>query len=145
MINNRIDKIDLRWAQSGDLVLLNGDLQDTSKTFGQGFLQEVMTRVNYALGSWKTNPSIGSTLDEFEGQPNNEDTGKRLESSVQSCLTRDGFLSPSDFEVAAVPVGPSQILLRLAFLGILTDQPVDSRIILNIIYDLTGKGPYLVK
>lgn len=144
MINSRIGKVDLKWSYVGDFTIFKGDLEDTSKVFGEAFIQEVRSRISDHIGSWATKPNIGSNIDEFEGLPNTKETGERLKADLSYALTKDGFLSKSDFSLSAVPVSETQILVRLTFLGILTDEPLDSKIIANIIFDLTGKGPHLV-
>jgi len=144
MINARIDRVDLKFSQAGDFVIKSGDLEDTSNNFGEAFVQEVRSRIGNAINSWKTNPIIGSNIDEFEGQPNTPNTGQRLKQDATFALTRDGYLDSTDFEVTPVPVSETQILMRIQFRGVLTDRLPDSKIILNIIFDLTGKGPFIV-
>jgi hypothetical protein len=145
LINERIDIVDFKWVNVGDFAFSSGDVLDTYNSFGEGFIQEVLTRIDSSFGDWKTNRELGSTLSNHEGMSNTEATGRSLEASVQGCLTKDGFLTLSDFTVTSVPVGIHQILLTISFIGILTDKPINSTISLSIIYDLTGKGSYLVK
>ena len=144
MINDRIDKIDLGWSEIGDLTLRRGDFKDTSDKFGKAFIQEIRSRIGHTAGTWRTNPNIGSNIDEFEGQPNTPLTGDRIRADINFALTKDSFLDISEFEVIPVPVSRSEILVRVQFKGILTEQLPDSTINLNIIFDLTGKGPYIV-
>jgi hypothetical protein len=144
MINERIEKVDIRWSQVGDFILKSGDIEDSSKNFGEAFIQEVRTRISNAIGTWKTNPIIGSNIDEFEGQPNTPLTGQRLQADATFALTKDGYLNINEFEITPVPIAETQILMRIQFRGILTERLPDSKIILNIIFDLTGKGPFIV-
>lgn len=145
MINSRINLIDVSWSAAGDFILEKGDIQDTGKVFGLAFLQEVRARVATTVGEWATIPTLGCYLDQMTGQPNNQETANVLQQSIIYSLTNDRYLSPADFTVTITPISISNLLIRITFLGILTDQPINSKMVLNIVCDLMGQGPWIVR
>ena len=145
MINARIGLVDVSWSAAGDFILEKGDLQDTGKVFGLAFLQEVKARVSTTVGDWATVPNLGCYLDQMSGQPNNQNTANALQAAITYSLTNDNYLAPSDFSINVIPMSISNLLIRITFLGILTNQPINSKMVLNIVYDLTGKGPFIVR
>jgi hypothetical protein len=88
---------------------------------------------------------MGANLDEFEGQVNNKETASTIQNSILNSLTFDNFLSPSDITVEITPISESSIFIRLNLSTILTNQLNNSKITVDFIYDLQGKGPFLVK
>ena len=145
MIERRINLTDLKWSNEGDLVVENGDLADTKYVRGLAFLQEVSDRVKSSLGDWKLMPNKGADLDEFIGQTNSSATQKAIENAISFCLTKDMFLSREDFQVAAIPVNRTEVAIRIDFDTSLTDTELDSTIQFKLIYDTSGKGPFIVR
>jgi hypothetical protein len=145
MIERRINLTDLKWSSDGDLVVENGDLADTKNVTGLAFLQEVSDRVKSSLGDWKLVPSKGADLDEFIGQTNSAKTQKAIESAISFSLTKDMFLSREDFQVTAIPINRTEIAVRIDFETSLTDVEPDSTIQFKLIYDTSGKGPFIVR
>jgi hypothetical protein len=145
MIERRINLTDLKWSSDGDLVVENGDLADTKYIVGLAFLQEVSDRVKSSLGDWKLTPSKGADLDEFIGQVNSSTTQQAVENAISFSLTKDMFLSREDFQVSAIPINRTEIAVRIDFETSLTDVEPDSTIQFKLIYDTSGKGPFIVR
>jgi hypothetical protein len=145
MIERRINLTDLKWSSDGDLVVENGDLADTKYIVGLAFLQEVSDRVKSSLGDWKLTPSKGADLDEFIGQVNSSATQQAVENAISFSLTKDMFLSREDFQVSAIPINRTEIAVRIDFETSLTDVEPDSTIQFKLIYDTSGKGPFIVR
>lgn len=145
MIERRINLTDLKWSSDGDLVIENGDLADTRYVVGLAFLQEVSDRVKSSLGDWKLTPTKGADLDEFIGQINSSATQQAVENAISFSLTKDMFLSREDFQVSAIPINQTEIAVRIDFDASLTDAEPDSTIQFKLIYDTTGKGPFIVR
>lgn len=145
MLDRRINLTDLKWSNDGDLVIENGDLADTRYVTGLAFIQEVADRVRSSVGDWKLIPSKGADLDEFIGQTNSTKTQKAVENAISFSLTKDMFLSREDFKVTAIPVNRTEIAIRIDFDASLTEVEPDSTIQFKLIYDTTGKGPFIVR
>jgi len=145
MIEQRINLTDLKWSNEGDLVIENGDLADTKNINGLAFLQEVSDRVRSSSGDWQMMSEKGANLDEFIGVVNSSSTQKAIEDTISFSLTRDNFLDSQDFQIAVIPVDNTQIAVRIDFDTSLTDIEADSTIQFKLIYDTSGKGPFIVR
>lgn len=145
MIEFRLDIVDMRWSSSGDFVVHNGDLADTSDEVGRGFIQEIQDRTMSSFGDWKLLPGKGSDIDEFHGNINNEETWDNLERRLTFAYTNDLFLDKQDFSITIAPITESEVAIRIDFNTALTDIVPDSTIVLKIVYDLSGKGPFIVR
>lgn len=145
MIERRIELTDLKWSNEGDLVVENGDLADTKRAIGLAFIQEVSDRVKSSFADWQLTPSKGADLDEFIGSINSSATQKAVEDAISFSFTKDNFLDRQDFQIAAVPVDNNQIAIRIDFDTSLTDVDADSTIQFKLIYDTSGKGPFIVR
>jgi len=144
-LESRLELVDFEWSLDGDFVVRNGDLADTVNSLGQGFIQEIEDRVKSSLDYWKLLPEKGANLDDFEGQVNNEKTWKRVEAAIDFSLTKDGFLEQSDFTVTAAPVSNIEIAVRIDFNTALTNVIPDSKIVVKVVFDLQGQGPFIVR
>lgn len=144
-LNERIDLIDFKWSNDGDWVIENGDIADTSRAVGQGFIQEVQDRIKSSFDDYKLLARRGANLDDFEGEINNEATWSSIESNITFSLTLDGFLDDSDFIVTVAPLSESEVAARVDFNTSLTNVSPDSKITVKVVYDLNGKGPFIIR
>jgi len=144
-IETRIELVDFEWSLDGDFVVRNGDLADTANSTGRGFIQEVEDRVKSSFGEWKLLSEKGANLEDFEGQVNNEATWKRVEAAIDFSLTKDGFLEQADFTSTAAPVSNIEIAVRIDFNAALTNVIPDSKIVVKVVFDLQGQGPFIVR
>ena len=145
MIELRLNLIDMKWSSDGDFLVENGDIADTSNKVGLGFVQEAEDRVKSSLEDWKLYPGRGADIDIFHGEINNEDTWENLERAITFALTSDLFLDNQDFSVTIAPIAESEIGIRIDFNTSLTDTVPDSTIVVKIVYDLAGKGPFIIR
>ena len=145
MIEQRINLTDLKWSNEGDFIVENGDLADTKNIEGLAFLQEVSDRVKSSFADWQLMPEKGANLDEFIGMINSSSTQKAIEDAISFSFTKDNFLDRQDFQIAAIPVDNTQIAVRIDFDTSLTDVEADSTIQFKLIYDTSGKGPFIVR
>jgi hypothetical protein len=145
MIERRIKLTDLKWSIEGDFIIENGDLADTKNIAGLAFLQEVSDRVKSSFADWELMPDRGSNLDEFIGSINSARTQKAIEDAISFSFTKDNFLDRKDFQIAAVPIDNTQIAVRIDFETSLTEFDTDSTIQFKLIYDTSGKGPFIVR
>jgi len=145
MIDLRLDMVDLSWSSSGDFIIENGDLADTFSTEGLGFIQEAEERVKSSAGDWKLLPEKGANIDEYHGEINNLDTWKSIESSITLALTADSFLNKQDFAITIAPITQTEIAIRIDFNASLTAIVPDSTIVIKVVYDLVGKGPFIIR
>ena len=103
--------IDLRWTDSGDLMLdpRDKDLKDTRHENLQSALQHIEARLQSTRGDWKGSPATGANLMRFAGRPNTAALGAEIEDAVLNELTRGGLFSPSEVVVQVFPVDRSTI------------------------------------
>lgn len=108
------DSIDLDWTWDGDYVLGNdGDIGDTSYDTLKSIETEVATIVKSDALDWEKDPFIGATLNDFVGEPNTRETGKRIEERVLLALGNVGILQPSDLQVRVVPITAHQLMIMI--------------------------------
>ena len=144
-IERRVGIVDFEWSGDGDWVIRNGDISDTNNSTGRAFIQEVEDRAKSAVDDWKLQPQKGANLEDFEGEVNNERTWKRIEAAIDFSLTKDGFLDQSDFIVTAAPVSNTEVAVRIDFYASLTNIIPDSKIVVKVVFDLKGQGPFIVR
>jgi len=144
-IEKRLELIDFEWSGDGDFVIRNGDISDTENSIGMAFTQEIEDRTKSSIEDWKLLPGKGANLEDFEGQINNESTWKKLEAAIDFSFTKDGFLDQSDFVVTAAPVSNTEVAIRIDFNASLTNIIPDSKIVIKVVFDLEGQGPFIVR
>jgi len=144
-IETKIDIVDFEWSHDGDFVIRNGDISDTYKSLARGFIQEIEDRIKSSYEEWKLLPNRGANLDEFHGKINNEQTWKEIESTINFALTKDAFLDQQDFMVTAAPVSNTEVAVRIDLNASLTNSVPDSKIVVKVIYDLAGQGPFIIR
>lgn len=144
-IRKRINIVDMEWSSDGDFVIRNGDLSDTLNFRGMGFIQEVEDRVKSTLEDWKLLPKKGANIEEFYGEQNNKKTWKQIETAISFSLTKDGFLNSQDFSVTVAPLSNTEVAARIDFNISLTDTVPDSKIVVKVVYDLAGQGPFIIR
>ena len=142
---DRLDVVDLKWASGGDFIIENGDIADTYDIVGLGFIQDVEDRVKSSYQDWYLDPSRGSSIEEFEGEINNEDTWEGIENTVSLALQRGGFLHASDFTVTVAPIDEYSVAARIDFNLEDLDPVTNDSLTIKIIYDLHGTGPFILR
>lgn len=126
--------VDLRWSDSGDLVLddNDGDLLDTSKENMQAAIQHIEARLQSSRGDWAGAPQTGATLKRFAGRPNTAEVGVEMENAILNELTRGGLFKPTELTVNVFPLSPTAIAAMVAV------RPTGQRETMQIVisYDL---------
>lgn len=107
------DQRDLKFSSIGDLVVdATGDL-DTS--FGIDCDKEsILARLRTNNPEWYHHPSIGADIDTMVGEPNTLAVAQATTKKIVSCLTYDGFISPSSLVVTPIPISATQIIYHIA-------------------------------
>ncbi len=144
-LENKIELIDFEWSPDGDFVIRNGDIADTTNSNARAFIQEIEDRMMSALNDWKLLKNKGANLEDFEGLINNERTWAQIESAVSFALTKDAFLDEQDFIPTAAPVSNDEVAIRIDFNTSLTNVIPDSKIVVKVVFDLQGRGPFIVR
>ncbi len=109
------DDTDLLWTARGDLAIShNGDIMDTYDDPLRSFVQEIRTRLASDLGEWVQFPTVGATLSDYVGRPNNKMTAESIKTRITSSLTRDGLVNSRDLKVMYAPIAIDRILFRLS-------------------------------
>ena len=91
---------DLRLSFDGDLVEHGGDLMLTNGL--DWYKREVNKRLRSGT-DWFHHPRLGANLGSFLGQPNNRETGRRIQTRVEQSVTSGDIHIPAKVEVEVVP------------------------------------------
>ncbi len=126
---------DLRWSVGGDLVIgSDGDLCDTKASSYLSFIQEIKTRLQSDLYDWKTQPHIGASLSDLQGEPNNQDTAEEGRTRITTALTKDDLVSIQSLKVSYLPVDINHIMYKVTIN--LAGFSTDEQIVLNALLDV---------
>lgn len=110
----KFDQTDLFFTYGGDYDIdANGDLRDTSNTFGRAIVQEVRNRLTSKRGEWRLEPSIGSDVQDLLGEANTEGLTQEIASEVVRSLTFDRFLNAGEFEIIPLRLTDAILLFRI--------------------------------
>lgn len=140
-----ISKVDFYWSDNGDFTIENGDIKDTNRTNGAGFLEEVSLRLKSSVGDWKFAPDEGASLSTFEGETNNSATWNRIYESILYSLTYDLFVYPDSVQINIAPIDSSEIAIRVDFtadLDILLGTELPS---VKFVYNLSTNQSYIMR
>lgn len=89
--------VDLRFSPDGDLVLdPGGGLVDTSLYPLLSLKQEIITRILTNVGDWPQHPWMGTNMQQYIGEKNDEETIEALLVSLRQGLTNDGLVDSRD-------------------------------------------------
>jgi hypothetical protein len=139
------DSIDLDWTWDGDFIIDGqGDLKDTSEDFLLSFTNEVRTIIKSSLTDWREDPSVGSNLDDFVGEPNSIDTAVAIQRRISASLGI--IVSSSDLSIRVVPVGVNKVLIILTIQVQATPENklvAGESIVINFLYDYFEEGIFV--
>jgi hypothetical protein len=103
---------ELTLTEDGDLLISpTGDLAVSLNA--QALAEHIMVRLRTYQDEAPAMPGVGARIEDFAGKPNTRETGEALEKIAMDALTRDGFLTPEEVTVTAVPEGPRHIRLYI--------------------------------
>lgn len=97
---------DLKFSEDGDLVIEDGDFQVASSP--RTVKQEILNRIQTNNPDWFRHLN-GADLEDLVGEDNTRELAERGARQIERCLTHDGYLSSSDFNIDYVPTGPREI------------------------------------
>lgn len=106
------DSTDLLWTSRGDLFAQNGDILDTENDPLRSLYQEVKNRSKEDQGAWQVFPSLGSSVSDYVGEPNNKQTAEGIKARILASLTRDGYINSNDIEIRYAPVSTEELFVR---------------------------------
>lgn len=113
------------FSDDGDFIVSQTkDLLDTSHFPYRCLFQEVRTVLGYSLGDW-LNINIAANLNDFKGEDNSAQLGKKIEEKVYATLTNSGIISSSDLKVKVIPTSFTTLEITLTILvrnALLTDK-----------------------
>lgn len=107
------DKIDLFFTSRGDFSNKNGDLFSTETDPLRSLFQEARTRVMSSIKDWKLYPTLGASLEDFVGEPNNKVIAEAIKVRIISSLTKDGFIPKNDISVKYLPIEHDRLMIRI--------------------------------
>lgn len=101
-------------SRGGFIIGHDGDLLDTLSDPLRSLFQEIRTRVMSSIGDWSIYPSLGASIEDFIGEPNNKLTAESIKIRIISSLTKNGFINSADLMVKYTPVDINRILFRVS-------------------------------
>jgi hypothetical protein len=140
-----LEKEDFKFSQNGDFTIKNGDIEDTFKYQGLGFIEEVEIRIKSSYGDWYFDEDKGANLHLYEGRMITESLLDSIVESISNAFTNDDFLSRVDFEVLVKQVDMHEVAVKLNFSDNIKKY-IDYRIQdVRIIFDLKNATPRIVR
>ena len=132
------DSTDLFWTWDGDFATGDdGDIKDTSSDALLSLRQEIATIVKSEIGEWEADPTLGATLSDFLGEPNNRANGEAIESRIAIKLVEASIVQREDIDVKATPVSVHQlmIMINVLVIGTVSNKMQASTVSVNLLYD----------
>ena len=124
-----IGQTDIGMTLDGDIMI--GDDGDFKLVEGFEWLyREVNKRIRTTNPSWNLYPTYGASLDDFQGQPNNEAVAKEIRRRLVDVLSRDNIGYPGEFTVVVVPIAVDGISIFIYL-----DIPGNRMEVLKMIYN----------
>lgn len=140
-----VQKEDFSFSLNGDFAIKNGDLDDTFKYQGLGFIEEIEIRVKSSYGDWYFEEEKGANLHLFEGQMISPQLLEKIEESIKMSLTNDDFLANNDFIVEMRVIDIDEVAVKIVFSDNIKKY-IDYRIQdVRIIFDLKNGTPRIVR
>ena len=103
---------DLKMTEQGDLVIgPHGDFETVSGD--DYYLQEVLFRLKTTPGDWLLDPTKGTNLEQFIGQPNTIETCYAVTAEVERALAGNGFMTTA--EIRTVPLDETTLFILVEF------------------------------
>jgi hypothetical protein len=94
------EAVDLRFSSDGDLVLdPGGGIVDTSLYPLLSLKQEIITRILTNVGDWPQHPWMGTNMQQYIGEKNDDETMQALSTSLRQGLTNDDLVSDRDLTI----------------------------------------------
>lgn len=117
------DSIDWVLDDNGDFARDNdGDIKDTSYDTIQSTLQEIKNICRSQTNDWSEAAAYASNLDEFIGEPNIRETGKRIESRIIDSIVINRICAIEDLQVVVVPIAIDQVAAVIVIEAMNTDS-----------------------
>jgi hypothetical protein len=142
------DAIDLEWTFDGDFAIgKDGDLKDTSYDTIQALIQTIQSIIRSKFKDWKEHPTFATNLQEFRGEPNTREVGKRIEQRVFSALVNHNIVRPEDLTVRVVPIHIHQVGIFIRISALATPQnslELGEPIVVATIYDSVEDSVFYV-
>lgn len=111
---SKYTELDLWFTDDGDFdIASDGDLKDTSSSFGRAILQEIRDRLRSKKGEWKLSSTIGSNLESFLGEPGTLQNISKVVAEVERSITFDRMMLPGEFEVIPLQLTDSIVIFRI--------------------------------
>lgn len=113
--------VDLKMTEDGDLVVdENGDL---ALVYGdEQVAQQVLFILKTTIGDWTLSPNVGTSLEQFIGQPNISIVHAQIENEIALALTRENLLIFPN--VRAIPIAENEVFILVEFGSIEDDNRV---------------------
>jgi|LakMenE18May11ns_1017448.scaffolds.fasta_scaffold8963327_1 hypothetical protein len=140
-----VKRKDFNFSEHGDFIIEHGDLKDTMKFHGLGFMEEVELRIKSSYGDWYFEEEKGANLHVFEGRMISDSLISSIEESISNALTFNDFLSTSDFNVEAIAIDINEVAVKVVFsdnIRKLIDYRLES---VRIVFDLKTATPRIVR
>ena len=122
-------------------------MKDTSYDEIQALVQDIQSIIRSKFKDWKAHPSFASNLNEFRGEPNTRETGKRIEDRIFSVLVNHNIVQPGDLNVRVVPVHIHQVAIFVRISALATPQNslvLGKPVVITLVYDSVEDSVFYV-
>lgn len=139
------DRNDLAWTSRGDIIISHdGDIMDTNADPLRSLFQEVKTRIKSEIGDWKLSPTVGSSIGDYVGEPNNKLTAEAIKTRIKVALTQDGLVNSSDLSIKYMPIDIDRLMVRVTILVAQTAKNAGSESLkINVLYHYSENNVYV--
>ena len=138
------DSNDCRFSWSGDFAKgKDGDLGDTSEDGLLSLIQEIHSVVKSELLDWQMEPTLGAGLSEFIGEPNTEETGRKITNRLRTKLVEAKIVDAGDLHIRVVPVNIGQVMIMINVMAVATSNnrlDVGQSINISFLFDTSENG-----
>lgn len=106
-------EIDIQETYLGDLVVIGGDLADTSENTAQTYFQIIRMLLSSAKFESLVYPTLGINLDAYYGGPNTSEIGYEIAAIIKSTIAEETSLYLSEIDVTPFPIGKHTIAFKI--------------------------------
>lgn len=138
------DKNDYFFSYDGDYEFSEtGDIMDTRFDMLRSIHQEILDRVRSDKGDWKYNKSIGASLSNFVGMPNNIQIANAIEQAIISAVQYNELVDINDINIKLAPISATVIAAQIKLIYTNTKANANSLpVTLTFLYDYNDNNVY---
>ena len=109
------DSVDLKCAYSGDLIIEDGDLADTSLNTSETYYQILRDLLASKPGENLIYPLLGIDFSPFTGRINSASLGRDMAKIIKTKISETTYLYGNEFNIEPFPIGENTIAFKIGF------------------------------